>query len=715
MATKSSKTILSDRKEVAHSKDVVSGSDAIATVVGGTKNSTEGDRMATDIVVSGGEKKKAIGKVENNTESPLRQAMNVAASTDDFDPLSSVLPMPLPTADNNQNQQPAMVRPGAYAVAPGIYFQRATFLSHSLVVGVRSEEFRRGGSDEEQPAGNSEGRAVGLAVANPVSEIFPYQLPQAFNFDDSKQAVMKRMHNSKQIKTFLLLVSIALTAFGMVVLAVLIPGNSTAATTTAPSTTQVPAITAAPISNKGFLDSLLNNCTIQGQEDHGSPQFKAYQWLMEDSDNLPFYTIHRIKQKFALATVFYSTGGSTWDDNTNWLNHSVHECDWFRAPDFGRKSRVTKFYPGYLEGFLEPLPTTVCNNDGLYQHLWLDQNNLVGSLPEELYMLTSLRTVSCGWNQLEGTISSHIGQLTSLEGLYLQNLHLTGTLPTAVGLLSGLQVFSLSTNQIEGSIPSEVWQLTKLRDVSLRRLKLKGTLPSEIAALSRLRYFLLAESDFSGTIPSELGLLESLKALGLYSNQFSGSLPSELGQLTVLSGFRFWGNYLEGTLPTELGLATSLINIHGGQNQFSGQIPSEFGMLTYLEAILSFHDNSLTQTIPTELGLLTRLQELQIQDNEISGWIPSEIGKLTSLEHMALANNSLSGTLPEELSILKQSLHTLSLTGNPLLSGSVPATLCALNGTCDGNNFGFEPCREAGGLSFDCTDILCGCECYCPK
>ena len=146
-------------------------------------------------------------------------------------------------------------------------------------------------------------------------------------------------------------------------------------------------------------------------------------------------------------------------------------------------------------------------------------------------------------------------------------------------------------------------------------------------------------------------------------------------------------------------------------NQFSGPVPSELGLLTNLEVFLNFRNNQLTSTIPTQLGLLSNLQELDFLNNQLTGPIPSELGKLTSMGHLRVANNSLSGTVPQSISELHHSPHTFNLLGNSLMTGVMPEALCTINATCIGSSL--DECTGPLGLLFDCTSLLCGCDCNC--
>ena len=52
-------------------------------------------------------------------------------------------------------------------------------------------------------------------------------------------------------------------------------------------------------------------------------QSKAIDWLLEDELNLPFYSDQRIRQKFALATLYYATNGDQWTQNGKFLGGGI--------------------------------------------------------------------------------------------------------------------------------------------------------------------------------------------------------------------------------------------------------------------------------------------------------------------------------------------------------------------------------------------------------
>ncbi|CAB9511129.1 Leucine Rich Repeat [Seminavis robusta] len=555
-------------------------------------------------------------------------------------------------------------------------------------------------------------------------------LPQAQDFDAAESA-RRRARRDKQFQTKVFSVSCLVLIVIVVILVavvVLTPGNNEESSYphstnhddfSATTPTRAPSPAASTTLHGSILD-LLPQCTVRSiEEDPESPQAQAFQWLWDDIEQGDYLYDSseeegQMIQRFALATLYFATNGDLWTTNSNWLNHSVHECDWFQQSSFSLRDKRSKFISGYFEEFKNISGAPSCHNhSGLYQHLWLDQNNLVGSIPEELFLLTSLETLSIGRNRIEGTISTRVGQLTQLEGLVINGHAKVGTIPTEIGLLTKMRGLGLNTNELEGIFPTELWKLTNLQTILFgENPNLKGSIPSEIALMTNLRWLNMDSTHFSGTMPSELGLLQKAELIVFVANRLSGSLPTELGLLSGVGMFSVSQNQHSGTLPSELGLMTSLTILSLRDNQFSGEIPSEFGLLTSLSDFLNLQNNQLLSgTIPTQLGLLTKLHELEIQGNVLSGQVPSEFGQLASIGKLNVANNSLTGVLPSELAELQ--LHTLKLEGNVGLSGIVPEALCSLNGSCIATII--NPCEGPYGLSFDCGkgSTLCGCGCSC--
>ena len=239
-------------------------------------------------------------------------------------------------------------------------------------------------------------------------------------------------------------------------------------------------------------------------------------------------------------------------------------------------------------------------------------------------------------NNLNGTIPSSIGNLSSLQILYLDNNQLRGSIPPEIGNLSNLTYLFLYSNQLTGSIPPEIGNLSNLQLLYLFNNQLTGSIPPEIGNLSNLIYLYLADNQLTGSIPPEIGNLSNLIMLALSSNQLTGTIPSEIGNLSNLIMLHLGDNQLTGTIPTEIGNLSNLLMLYLADNQLIGTIPPEIGNLSNL-GYLYLHNNQLTGAIPTEIGNLSNLIYLFLYDNKLTDM--PDISSLTSLICLEIQNN----------------------------------------------------------------------------
>ena len=146
----------------------------------------------------------------------------------------------------------------------------------------------------------------------------------------------------------------------------------------------------------------------------------------------------------------------------------------------------------------------ICDGTWSGTSLSIAGQGLDGTLPTELFQYTNVTSINLGSptgdiNQVSGTLPTHIGLLTDLTSLILYRNRFSGTLPTEIGLLTRLANLQLYTNQLSGTLPTEIGRLTQLT-----------------ASL-----YLFGNS-FSGTLPTELNLL-SMSYCSLTSTQNDGS------------------------------------------------------------------------------------------------------------------------------------------------------------------------------------------------
>ncbi|KAL3031534.1 hypothetical protein AAZX31_02G034400 [Glycine max] len=119
----------------------------------------------------------------------------------------------------------------------------------------------------------------------------------------------------------------------------------------------------------------------------------------------------------------------------------------------------------------------------------------------------------CSWRMIT---CSPDGSVSAL-GLPSQNL--SGTLSPGIGNLTNLQSVLLQNNAISGRIPAAIGSLEKLQTLDLSNNTFSGEIPSSLGGLKNLNYFL------TGSCPQSLSNIEGLTLVDLSYNNLSGSLP----------------------------------------------------------------------------------------------------------------------------------------------------------------------------------------------
>jgi hypothetical protein len=114
------------------------------------------------------------------------------------------------------------------------------------------------------------------------------------------------------------------------------------------------------------LIAQVSTSSVQDLSNPNSPQFKALKWVASDPlvEN-GSYSDNRIIQRWVLATFFYSTTDDSWDNSNGWVSYT-DDCNWFSTRD-GR----------------------ICDAEGNLEIIELEHNNLSGSIPPELGLLSN--------------------------------------------------------------------------------------------------------------------------------------------------------------------------------------------------------------------------------------------------------------------------------------------------------------------------------------
>ena len=427
-----------------------------------------------------------------------------------------------------------------------------------------------------------------------------------------------------------------------------------------------------------------------------------------------------------LERLFTETSGPEWFHSRGWLR-SNQPCDWYgvTCASGAWPRRITR--------------------------IELPGNNLAGSLPGELSLLSNLRVLivdnrgaGIRYKRLSGIIPAVFGQLEHLEVLRLDDNEFTGAIPPELGKLSSLRTLGLSQNMLTGPVPSSLGNLSALRTLDLSENVLSGSIPDSLQKLQTLEFLGLSGNLLEGPVPASLGKLTNLTALDVSENDLEGSLPEALTNLRQLAWLSVADNDLEGPLPLALAFFGASVNTclmvrnrlclpsdppYGalGPGPICGLPPAascrvcDNAACEGLEALYYATDG---QTWADSDGWLAspspcnwsgiqcdtdRLTHLLLPSNGLRGTIPVELGQLSELTDLDLAGNALRGEIPAELGDLSSLLH-LDLSSNDL-SGQVSlpvATLGADLPTCDlSDNAGLCVPDEAEYRALN-TDLICG-------
>ena len=420
-------------------------------------------------------------------------------------------------------------------------------------------------------------------------------------------------------------------------------------------------------------------------------------------------------EREALIAIYDATGGPSWRNNYGWLGTWGTEGGWYGV--------------------------TVDAQSGHVVGLDLDDNNLVGSLPDEIQKLNQLYILDLSGNKLEGALPAGMVDLyLYIDRLDLSDNQFSGPIPDwlkyylcrdldlGFNQFSGpipdffdgnirwrLERLALSGNPLTGDLPATIVSCTQLESLELGGIPLGGTIPSVISNLPNLRSLHLAGCELGGSIPTWIGDLTNLNHLSLGYNHLIGTIPSSLGNLRDLYSLYLHDNQLTGTIPASLGNLNNLSYLRLENNLLEGPIPSELGQLASISD-LDLHSNNLSGSVPASLFNLapTSGANLDLSDNAINGIadgiqsntgylnvdldrnliesLPGTIGNCTQLASLVLSHNLLSGTFPSELLPLTQ-LGYLNLACNQL-SGPIPHEIGVLSNLTSldlsGNKFSGE-------------------------
>ena len=395
---------------------------------------------------------------------------------------------------------------------------------------------------------------------------------------------------------------------------------------------------------------------------------------------MPVQTVDRA----ALVALYNATGGPDWTRRDNWLSDKPLD-DWYgiTTDEFGHVLAIN-----------------------------LSENNLTGSLPEELGDLFDLVSLQLQRNELTGSIPAELGNLTSLGALQLNDNNLTGGLPEELSGARDLVALWIANNDIGGLVPRTwlrfgllfldisgngnlcmpgTWRFVEwrqemltfdgswchARDIDvltglheamdgdswtvsegwLQDLVLDtwfGVTTDSLGKVVRLR---LPGNGLSGELPEEVAELENLTRLDIGGNDLTGQLPKALMDL-ALEEFRYADTEL--CVPDDPAFRRWLnsIGTHRGTGVVCPDLDDRQILQVFYEALGGenwINNDSWLTDAPLDdwYGVDTdgegNVVSLRLPSNLLVGKLPPEIGGLSHLNYLYLARNyHLEGPLPPE-------------------------------------------------------------------
>lgn len=225
-----------------------------------------------------------------------------------------------------------------------------------------------------------------------------------------------------------------------------------------------------------------------------------------------------IIQRYILALVYFQLDQPKLADipqhikvaNWNWLS-GIHECEW-----------------DYID----------CADSKKVRRLELSRPYLVGRIPTELSLLTSLLSIEMRLNALTGEIPSEIWNMKQLEELWLHSNQLSGPVFRGATGFSALSIIEISSNLLTWKQPDTDWGLPNLEILGANENEFEGPF-SDLSKSTKLGKN--AQSNFcaSPVLAIWLSVLSLLLApidqLHLGQMQLTGEIPEYVWNLTNLS------------------------------------------------------------------------------------------------------------------------------------------------------------------------------------
>lgn len=190
-----------------------------------------------------------------------------------------------------------------------------------------------------------------------------------------------------------------------------------------------------------------------------------------------------------------------------------------------RRTRIGRLNPQFSVDALQNLShLTTFNASGFY---------LPGSIPIWFgrQLGSGFTTLDLGFTGVTGSIPSELALLSSLKSLVLSHNNITGTIPSQLGYVPSLSHIDIGFNNLTGSVPDSIWALPELNYLDLSSNQLTGQVPRTLPTrrFGTLYTFNLSNNLFHGKVsPAVESFMRSFNLSDISNNYFEGSLNTHV-------------------------------------------------------------------------------------------------------------------------------------------------------------------------------------------
>lgn len=395
------------------------------------------------------------------------------------------------------------------------------------------------------------------------------------------------------------------------------------------------------------------------------------------------------QDSLALVSLYDNLNGENWFEQWDF---AVPVSTWEKVTVEG--NRVVRLNMRY-NGMSGSIPAEIADLTEL-NSLTLTYNDIANPTSEYLAQLPKLRYYQCSNNESPFSFEAAFCEGNTLEELYLEDNEIVGDIPEEVINMFNLEILDLSNCQLSGRVPTSYNLALTGIDLSENNLSqditafflngrnllaidlsdnaFTGRIPNGVYQNTDLFFLDLSNNDLEGGISSAIGDLTNLDNLMLAGNQLSGELPSTIGSLRM-NIIALNDNQLTGELPTQTTFYSSCANFNIADNNFEGELPPALGNVpsAFLGSIINVANNNFTGTIPQGISGIQKLRALDVSGNQLSGSLSASFfNSMQELRLLGLNDNNFQGAFPE---LQMPELRAIDFTNNnftgsfPILSG----------------------------------------------